>query len=77
MTANAALARRWFEEVWNQGQEAMIDEMLNVRKRVGTVLDPYAAYALGRGLKTLAVRVERHNTYDRLQVVLDPVVDFA
>jgi cystathionine beta-lyase/cystathionine gamma-synthase len=25
------------------------------------VLDPYAAYALGRGLKTLAVRVERHN----------------
>ena len=43
------------------GSAAMIDDMLNVRKRVGTVLDPYAAYALGRGLKTLAVRVERHN----------------
>jgi len=24
----AALARRWFEEVWNQGREATIDELL-------------------------------------------------
>ena len=28
---------------------------------VGGVLDPYAAYALGRGLKTLDVRMQRHN----------------
>jgi cystathionine beta-lyase/cystathionine gamma-synthase len=35
--------------------------MLKSRKLLGTVLDPYAAYALGRGLKTLAVRMERHN----------------
>jgi cystathionine beta-lyase/cystathionine gamma-synthase len=35
--------------------------MLRVRKLTGSVLDPYAAYALGRGLKTLAVRIERHN----------------
>jgi len=31
------------------------------RKLIGTVLDPRAAYAIGRGLKTLSVRVERHN----------------
>ena len=43
------------------GSSATIEEILNVRKRLGTVLDPYAAYALGRGLKTLSVRVERHN----------------
>ena len=43
------------------GPAAMIDKMLKVRKQIGTVLDPYAAYALGRGLKTLAVRVERQN----------------
>ena len=43
------------------GPAAMIDQMLKVRKQIGTVLDPYAAYALGRGLKTLAVRVERQN----------------
>ena len=31
------------------------------RKMLGTILDPQAAYAIGRGLKTLSVRVERHN----------------
>lgn len=43
------------------GPQRLIDQMLNVRKLLGTVLDPYAAYALGRGLKTLAIRVERQN----------------
>jgi cystathionine beta-lyase/cystathionine gamma-synthase len=28
---------------------------------VGTVMDPHPAYALGRGLKTLPLRVARHN----------------
>jgi len=41
--------------------QALIDRVLKARKLVGAVLDPYAAYALGRGLKTLAVRVERQN----------------
>ncbi len=43
------------------GPQPLIDQMLKVRKLVGTVLDPYAAYALARGLKTLGVRIERHN----------------
>ena len=43
------------------GPARLIDRVLSVRKRLGTVLDPYAAYALGRGLKTLQVRVERQN----------------
>lgn len=43
------------------GPARLIAQMLKVRKMVGTVLDPSAAYALGRGLKTLAVRMERHN----------------
>ena len=43
------------------GRAALIQEMLKVRKMMGTILDPSAAYALGRGLKTLAVRMERHN----------------
>jgi cystathionine beta-lyase/cystathionine gamma-synthase len=43
------------------GPSTLMDEMLSTRKRLGTVLDPYAAYALGRGLKTLQVRVERQN----------------
>ena len=43
------------------GPARLIEQALNARKVLGTVLDPYAAYALGRGLKTLSVRVERHN----------------
>jgi cystathionine beta-lyase/cystathionine gamma-synthase len=43
------------------GPTVHMDALLKTRKLFGTVLDPYAAYALGRGLKTLAVRMERHN----------------
>ena len=43
------------------GSAALIGRMEKVRRMLGTVLDPRAAYALGRGLKTLAVRIERHN----------------
>jgi cystathionine beta-lyase/cystathionine gamma-synthase len=43
------------------GPAALMDKVLSARKLVGTILDPYAAYALGRGLKTLSVRVERQN----------------
>jgi cystathionine beta-lyase/cystathionine gamma-synthase len=44
------------------GPSRLIDPIYNARKLVGAVLDPYAAYALGRGLKTLPIRMQRHNT---------------
>jgi len=44
------------------GSAKAMEAILKARKLVGAVLDPYAAYALGRGLKTLAVRMDRHNT---------------
>lgn len=43
------------------GSAARIAELDALRKRLGAVLDPAPAYALGRGLKTLEVRVERQN----------------
>jgi cystathionine beta-lyase/cystathionine gamma-synthase len=43
------------------GSARHIGAVLKSRKLLGTILDPYAAYALGRGLKTLSVRMERHN----------------
>jgi cystathionine beta-lyase/cystathionine gamma-synthase len=43
------------------GPAAIIDKIEKVRRRVGTIMDPQPAYALARGLKTLAVRVQRQN----------------
>jgi cystathionine beta-lyase/cystathionine gamma-synthase len=43
------------------GSGALLGGVEKVRRLFGTILDPHAAYALGRGLKTLDVRVQRHN----------------
>jgi cystathionine beta-lyase/cystathionine gamma-synthase len=43
------------------GPAALMKDIEKVRRLLGTVLDPQAAYAIGRGLKTLSVRMERHN----------------
>ncbi len=43
------------------GSAAMLDRLHAARKLFGGVLEPASAYALGRGIKTLAVRMARHN----------------
>jgi cystathionine beta-lyase/cystathionine gamma-synthase len=43
------------------GRTAQLAPVDKARRMLGTILDPFAAYALGRGLKTLTVRVERQN----------------
>ena len=43
------------------GSAELLAPVQKARRMLGTILDPYAAYALGRGLKTLVVRMERHN----------------
>jgi cystathionine beta-lyase/cystathionine gamma-synthase len=44
------------------GSTAVIDRVRPARKLLGGVLEPASAYALGRGMKTLAVRMARHNS---------------
>jgi cystathionine beta-lyase/cystathionine gamma-synthase len=44
------------------GNRTLIDPIEKTRRLIGTVMDPYPAYALGRGLKTLSLRIARHNT---------------
>jgi cystathionine beta-lyase/cystathionine gamma-synthase len=44
------------------GSSQLLEPIQKARRMLGTILDPYPAYALGRGLKTLTVRMERHNT---------------
>jgi cystathionine beta-lyase/cystathionine gamma-synthase len=41
--------------------KALIDRVMPARKLLGGVLEPASAYALGRGMKTLGVRIARHN----------------
>ena len=43
------------------GNRTLVDRISKTRRLLGTVLDPSAAYNLGRGLKTLFVRMDRHN----------------
>jgi cystathionine beta-lyase/cystathionine gamma-synthase len=43
------------------GPATLLEPVQKARRMFGTVLDPQSAYALGRGLKTLTVRMERHN----------------
>jgi cystathionine beta-lyase/cystathionine gamma-synthase len=43
------------------GPAELVTRVGRTRRLLGTVLDPQPAYSLGRGLKTLHVRVERHN----------------
>lgn len=44
------------------GPARLVAPVEKARRLLGTILDPQAAYAIARGLKTLSVRVERHNT---------------
>ncbi len=43
------------------GPRALLAPIEKARRQVGTVMDPHPAYALGRGLKTLPLRVAQHN----------------
>lgn len=43
------------------GSRVLVDSLLPARKLIGALLDPAAASLVARGLKTLDVRMERHN----------------
>jgi cystathionine beta-lyase/cystathionine gamma-synthase len=43
------------------GGAGLVQQVVAARRLLGTVLDPHPAYALGRSLKTLEVRIARQN----------------
>jgi cystathionine beta-lyase/cystathionine gamma-synthase len=43
------------------GPAALVAPVERTRRLLGTVMDPQAAYALGRGVKTLPLRIAAHN----------------
>jgi cystathionine beta-lyase/cystathionine gamma-synthase len=44
------------------GSESFVKKLRGMRKPLGGTLDPHAAWLLLRGLKTLGLRMERHNS---------------
>jgi cystathionine beta-lyase/cystathionine gamma-synthase len=47
------------------GEAALVREVAVTRRRLGGILDPQPAYLLGRSLKTLPLRMARHNASGR------------
>lgn len=47
------------------GPKALVGRIEKARRMLGTVMDPHPAYALGRGMKTLPLRIARHNSNAR------------
>jgi cystathionine beta-lyase/cystathionine gamma-synthase len=43
------------------GPNRLLEPIAKARRLLGAILDPHAAYALGRGMKTLEVRMQKHN----------------
>ncbi len=43
------------------GPAALVEPIEKTRRMIGTIMDPMPAYALGRSLKTLPLRIARHN----------------
>jgi cystathionine beta-lyase/cystathionine gamma-synthase len=43
------------------GRRDLVDQIRMTRRLLGGTMDPHAAFLLGRGIKTLALRVERQN----------------
>jgi cystathionine beta-lyase/cystathionine gamma-synthase len=47
------------------GSRALLDPIAKTRRLLGGIMDPQPAYALGRGIKTLPLRIARHNANAR------------
>jgi predicted ester cyclase len=50
---NKALAKRWFEEVWNQGRESTIDELFHPQDKVYGFPEPDSVLIGPAGFKTI------------------------
>jgi len=43
------------------GSKALLEPMAKMRRLLGGVMDPQPAFALGRGMKTMPIRIAQHN----------------
>jgi steroid delta-isomerase-like uncharacterized protein len=69
---NKALAKRWFDEVWNQGRESAIDELFHPQGKVYGFPEPDSVLIGPEGFKTVH-RVFR-SAFGSLHIDLDDLV---
>ena len=69
---NKALARRWFEEVWNQGSESAIDELFHPQGKAHGFPEPDSILIGPEGFK--AVHRQFHNAFTNIHVHIDDLI---
>jgi steroid delta-isomerase-like uncharacterized protein len=69
---NKALVRRWFEQVWNQKNEAAIDEMFSAQGRAYGFPEPDSVVTGPQGFKDL--HRDFCGAFPDLHITLDDVV---
>jgi steroid delta-isomerase-like uncharacterized protein len=70
--ANKDLARRWFEEVWNQGRESTIDELFHPQGKAYGFPDPGSVLIGPEGFKTTH-RVFQ-NAFGNIHIAVDDLI---
>lgn len=69
---NKALARRWFEEVWNQGSESTIDELFHPQGKAYGFPDPDSVLTGPEGFKT--IHRQFHNAFTNIHIDIHDVI---
>jgi len=69
---NKALAKRWFEEVWNQGRESTIDELFHPQGKAHGFPEPDSILIGPEGFK--AIHRAFHNAYGNIHIDIDDII---
>jgi steroid delta-isomerase-like uncharacterized protein len=70
--ANKDLAKRWFEEVWNQGTESAIDELFHSQGKAYGFPEPDSVLIGPEGFK--AIHRQFHNAFTGIHITIDDLI---
>jgi steroid delta-isomerase-like uncharacterized protein len=70
--ANKDLAKRWFEEVWNQGRESSIDELFHPHGKAYGFPDPDSVLIGPEGFK--AIHRQFHSAFTGIRIAIDDLI---
>jgi steroid delta-isomerase-like uncharacterized protein len=70
--ANKDLAKRWFEEVWNQGRESAIDELFHPQGKAYGFPEPGSVLIGPEGFK--AIHRQFHSAFTGIHITIDDLI---